>query len=182
MAEHRFLGELREFMQFVSSLWGILTGISLLFPLSNLLAQIIPVSDGGHPFQNLPPEVVTSVATVTCVFVTFATFSRREQFSEPERRPRVRHSAQISFGLGVAALAVYMLTHNALYRSLITDNPNTELGIALYDGIFGAMYTTFFTLLTRAFLSLAMLEYFTPRANHARRPPADPPERNPSDD
>ncbi len=36
MAEHRFLGELREFLQFLSSLWGILAGISLLFPLSNL--------------------------------------------------------------------------------------------------------------------------------------------------
>lgn len=182
MAEHRFLGELREFLQFLSSLWGILASISLLFPLSNLLAQVVPVSDGGRPLQNLPPDTVTSVTTVTCLFITFAAFVRRDQFGDPERRPRVGRSARISFGFGVAALAVYVLTHNALYRALITDNPNTELGIALYDGFFGVLYAAFFALLTRSFLSLAMLEYFAPRADHAVRPPADPAERGPSDD
>ncbi len=44
------------------------------------------------------------------------------------------------------------------------------------------LYAAFFALLTRAFLSLAMLEYFAPRADHAMWPPADPAERGPSDD
>lgn len=182
VAEHRFLGELREFLRFLSSLWGILAGISLLFPLSNVLAKVIPVSDAGRPFEDLSSAIVTSVTTVTCLFVTFATFGRRDQFGEPERRPRLSRSARISFGLGVAALAVYLLAHNALYSALIADNPNNVLGAALHDGFLGGLYVAFFALLTRAFQLLAMLEYFAPRTDHAVRPPADPANRDPSDD
>jgi hypothetical protein len=43
---------------------------------------------------------------LTCLFVTAATFSRREQFGEPRCRSQARRSAQVSFGLGVAALSL----------------------------------------------------------------------------
>ncbi len=43
---------------------------------------------------------------------------------------------------------------------LSSDTNGDELGIALYDGLFAALYVATFALLTRAFLLLAMLEYF----------------------
>jgi hypothetical protein len=159
MPAHRFLVELREFLRFLTSLWGLLAGISLLFPLSNLLVDVIPVADGGRPFQNLAPQIVTALSTVTCVFVTFATFARRDEFAVPHHRSRLVRSSKLSFTLGAAALAVYVLTTNGMYRLLVTQASENEFGVAIYDGMFAAMYIAFFALLTRAFLILAVLEY-----------------------
>jgi hypothetical protein len=76
-----FLDELREFLEFLRSLWGLLAGISLFFPLSNVVIGVIPIEDGGNPFQNLSPAVVVTLSTLTCIFLTFATFGRRNQFA-----------------------------------------------------------------------------------------------------
>ncbi len=46
-----FLEELRDFLAFLRSLWGLLAGISVLFPLSNVLFSVIPLEGGGNPFQ-----------------------------------------------------------------------------------------------------------------------------------
>jgi hypothetical protein len=162
-AGQSFLQELREFLQFLRSLWGLLASISVLFPLSNVLVGVIPIDGGGNPFQNLSPGVVTTLTTLTCIFLTFATFGRRSQFSERLRRRRYATSARIAFGGAIGALAIYLLTSDALYRALITDNPNSELGVVLYDGLFAALYISSFALLTRAFLVLAMLEYIPQR-------------------
>jgi hypothetical protein len=166
-AGQSFLQELREFLRFLRSLWGLLASISVLFPLSNVMLRVIPIAGGGNPFQNLSPGVVTTLTTLTCIFLTFATFGRRSQFSDPRRRRRYATSARIAFVGAIGALAVYLLTPRALYPALITNNPNSELGIALYDGLFAALYIASFALLTRAFLLLAMLEYI-PQAKTKR--------------
>ena len=82
------LQELREFLRFLRSLWGLLVGISVLFPLSNTLFTVIPISQDQHPFQNLSPTVVTTLTMLTCIFLTFATFGRRGRFTDPKRRGR----------------------------------------------------------------------------------------------
>ena len=38
-----FIKTLREFIAFLQSLWGILAGISVFFPLSNALTKTIPL-------------------------------------------------------------------------------------------------------------------------------------------
>lgn len=158
-----FLQELRDFLRFLRSLWGLLAGISVLFPLSNVLVTVIPIEGGGNPFQNLSPGVVTTLTTLTCIFLTFATFGRRSQFSERLRRRRYATSARIAFAGAISSLAIYLLTSDALYETLITEQPNSKLGIPLYDGLFAALYIASFALITRAFLVLAMLEYIPQR-------------------
>jgi hypothetical protein len=153
-----FVQELREFLQFLRSLWGLLAGISVFFPLSNALVTVIPIGDEAKPFQDLSPGVVAVLATLTCIFVTFATFGRRDQFRDPQRRRRYATSARASFGVALGALAIYVLTYPALYEILVTNGPGA-IGKALYDGIYAALYIASFALLTRAFLLLAMLEY-----------------------
>jgi hypothetical protein len=155
-----FLKELREFLRFLRSLWGILAGISVLFPLSNVVVTVIPIGDGGKPFQNLSPNVVTAITMVTCIFLIFATFSRRSEFTQRRRRTRYALSARVSFLVALGTLAAYVLASHGLYRTLITDNPDLEVGIAVYDGLFATLYIATFALLSRAFLVLAMLEYF----------------------
>ena len=158
-AGQSFIQELREFLRFLRSLWGLLASISVLFPLSNVLVTVIPIDDGGNPFQDLSPGVVTTLTTLTCIFLTFATFGRRSQFTERLRRRRYATSARVAFAGALGALAIYLLTHRGLYKTFITNNPGSELGLALYDGLFAALYIASFALLTRAFLVLAMLEY-----------------------
>src|SRR5215813_2577989 len=77
-----FLQELRDFLQFLRSLWGVLAAAAVLFPLSNTFFAVIPAEGDGHPFQNLSPTVVTTVTILTCIFLTFATFGRRGRFAE----------------------------------------------------------------------------------------------------
>lgn len=158
-----FVAELRDFLRFLRSLWGILAGVSVLFPLSNIFVAVIPIGGGDRPFKDLSPVVVTVVTMLTCIFLTFATFGRRGLFADPKRRERYASSARVCFVVALAALAVYVLGPNGLYRTLITNNPDSEAGVALYDGLFAALYIMTFALLTRAFLVLAMLEYFSER-------------------
>ena len=104
---------------------------------------------------------------MTCIFLTFATFGRRDRFTDAIRRSRYARSARACFAVALATLAMYVLAPNGLYQTLITNNPDTELGIATYDGLFATLYVLTFALLTQAFLILAMLEYF---ANHNPAP------------
>jgi len=174
VAGQAFLDELREFLRFLRSLWGVLAGISILFPLSNVFFTVIPIADGGNPFQNLSPNVVTATTMLTCIFLTFATFGRRNMFGEQRRRRRYATSARASFIVALALLSIYLLTSDPLYRVLISDNPNYETGIGVYDGLFAALYIGTFALITRAFLLLAMLEYFPdqPDASPTGKPQA----------
>jgi hypothetical protein len=184
-AGQAFLQELREFLQFLRSIWGVLAGISVLFPLSNTFVTVIPIDGGARPFQNLSPTVVTTVTMLTCIFLTFATFGRRGRFADPKHRGRYAWSARACFAGALAALAVYLLVPHDLYRAWITNNPDTDTGIAEYDGLLAALYVATFALFTQAFLVLAMLEYFpergTPQGTAAAAPAAtDPDDRRSS--
>jgi hypothetical protein len=63
-----------------------------------------------------------------------------------------------------------VLGSNGLYRILITETEG-EGGIAVYDGLFASLYVATFALITRAFLVLAMLEYFPVQKEAAATPP-----------
>jgi len=155
-----FLDELREFLAFLASLWGILAAVSVFFPLSNLLTEVVPLNRSGDPFQNLSPALVAVLTTLTCIFLTFATFGRRVQFADAPRRKQYARSARLSFPLALVLLALYVLLPPSLYEVLITDQGGSAAGTALYDGLMAALYIASFALITRAFLLLAMLEYF----------------------
>jgi len=58
------------------------------------------------------------------------------------------------------ALAFYLLAPHKLYIAWITNNPDGDTGIAAYDGLFALAYIATFAPFTRAFLVLAMLEYW----------------------
>ena len=53
-----FLQELREFLAFLASLWGLLAAVSVFFPLSNLLTKVVPLGDQDKPFHNVSPGLV----------------------------------------------------------------------------------------------------------------------------
>lgn len=154
-----FLRELREFLRFLRSLWGVLAGISVLFPLSNVFFTAIPIEGGAGPFHNLPPAVVSVMTMLTCIFLTFATFGRRDQFTESQRRTRYARSARQLHHRPCHACRLRTGSQRPV-SDIDHRQCRSRAGIALYDGLFAALYIATFALFTRAFVVLAMLEYF----------------------
>ena len=108
----RFVQELKAFLDFLKNVWGLLAGVSVFFPLSNVLANVVPLKslaeDGG--FAILPPVLVTTLATLTSLFLILWTFGNREEFKvqASQRRP-IQRRALISFGVGVLVLLAYVV-------------------------------------------------------------------------
>lgn len=158
-----FLKEFREFIKFLSTLWGLLAGISVFFPLSSVFFKVIPLGAYGDNgvFNHLSPPLITAVATVVTLFVVLSTFGRRDEFGGSGRRS-ARRQAWISMGVGMAALITYMTIHQIYAEygysgfGLGSDDP-----LKLFFEIpLLVAYTAFFSLFTRAFMLLGMAEFY----------------------
>lgn len=156
------LGELRQFLEFLRNLWAMLAGISVLFPLSNVLVQVVPLArwtDGGLVY--LPPPLVAALSTLACGFVVLTTFGRRREVADTRRR--MRRQAGLSFVGGIAALAVYLTGHYAVANDvyfLALGWESGDLRRLAGDLILLAAYAAFFCLVTRAFMLLGLIEFY----------------------
>ena len=163
-AEPSFIEEFRKFIEFLGNLWGVLAGISVFFPLSNVLVQAIPLAQKNEgALAYLSPQLVTAISTVACVFVVFWSFAQRRQITTIRKRRPVQKQAVFSFAIGLASLIVYLGVHFAAKSGLyfrtfgwLSEDPRWILS----DIVLLLMYTAFFVLVTRAFVILGVLEYF----------------------
>ncbi len=159
-----FLKELKAFPAFLQSLWGILAGISVFFPLSNVLIKLIPMKsmfeDGV--FVHLSPPLITAIATIVTLFVILWTFGKRHQLNVKKQLKQIVRQAWISFGAGslslVSYLVIYFLTYYLAWESWgwFSDDPRrllVEIPLLI-------TYSIFFALITRAFMLLGMSEFF----------------------
>jgi hypothetical protein len=144
------LAELRTFLAFLTGLWGMLTGLSLLFALANVFVDVIPVTEHFQPLYRLPPTVVTPLASVTSLFVLLATYARRGAVAAARGRDRARRSATVSFATGRAALAVYLVGTVLVGSHLYGDTGHTTIGgdskLVAGDLAFTCLYGGFFAL------------------------------------
>jgi hypothetical protein len=161
-----FLRELRTFLGFLASLWGILTAVSLTFPLSNVFVRVIPLEgdESFNPLALMPSAPIAAAATLVTLFLVLATFGARHEFALASRRRRLRRGAVTSLALALTALALYLTGLQAVQGGLYGDTGGIPVSktalLAGGDLVFGALYTCFFALTTRGFMVLAMLEYF----------------------
>ncbi len=160
-----FLHEFRAFVAFLGNLWGILAGISVFFPLSNTLVKVIPLGrygDDGGVYDHLPPALVTAVATLTTLFLILSTFSQRHAFKARDAAPLIERRAWRSFALGVFFLVVYLVIHTvyAQYAWAAWGWGSGDPRKLLAEVPLLATYCAWFALVTRAFLLLAMREFF----------------------
>lgn len=161
--EFSTLEELRDFLRFYKNLWTILAGVSVFFPLSNLLMEVLPLSswdEGGWVY--LSPRLVTVIVTVACLFVILLTFVQRKQYKAQKLRRFAQRKAILSFGIGAVALLVYVTVYYAISEGFYWNalkwgsaDPRRILG----DIILLLTYSAFFLLVTRAFMLLGLLEY-----------------------
>ena len=160
-----YLEELREFLAFLKNLWGVLAGISVFFPLSNLLLGTIPLGAYGRDdgvFDLLRPELISAVATVVTLFVVLVTFAGRRRFRDTRKRSALVRAAWLSFGSGLLALVAYLVLHQT-YREYAWEPWGWGSGDPrklLAEVPLLVAYVAFFSLLTRAFMLLGMLEFF----------------------
>jgi hypothetical protein len=158
-----FLREIREFITFLSTLWGILAGISVFFPLSGVFLKVIPLKayEADEVFEHLSPQLVTAVATVVTLFLVLSTFGRRDEF-KGARRTSVRRQAWISMGVSMTALVTYMIIHQiyAEYGYSVFGLGSGDPRKLFFEIPLLVAYTAFFALLTRAFMLLGMTEFY----------------------
>jgi cation transport ATPase len=159
-----FLREFREFLAFLSTLWGLLGGISVFFPFSNLFSQVIPLEAYGVDdgvFNILSPPFITLVVMVVTLFVVLSTFGRRDAFKELGGH-NARPQAWISMGISMTALLAYMTIHRIYgeYAYSVFKMGSDDPRKLFFEAPLLLAYTAFFSLLTRAFMLLAMLEFY----------------------
>lgn len=159
-----FLKEFREFIEFLGTLWGLLAGISVLFPLSSVFIQVIPLKAWGDDdgvFNILSPPLITSVATVVTLFVVLSTFGRRRALKGIGRN-NARRQAWVSMGIGMTALVMYMVIYQVYdeYAYSVFEMGSDDPRKLFFEVPLMVSYTIFFSLLTRAFMLLGMTEFY----------------------
>jgi len=160
----RFLTEFRDFMAFLRNLWGILAGVSVFFPLSNIFMQIIPLgtfNDGGVLVW-FSARLFTTFATVVSLFLILWTFGQRHYFQLPKQKATIQKQAWISFGVGLTALLTYLAGYYFLAISAydVLGWESADVRRLLGEVPLLLVYSAFFSLLTRAFVLLGMNEFF----------------------
>lgn len=161
------LMEFKQFIEFLQNLWAMLAGVSVLFPLSNTFAQVIPLAqwtDGG--FAYLSPPVVTGLTTLASLFVILWAFGKRERMQESRVWSALPRQAGWSFAFGVAALLTYLMGHYAIKHDFyfrVLGWESEDLRRIAGDLVLLSAYVSFFTFVTRAFLVLGLREYLRER-------------------
>ena len=160
-----FLKEFKDFLAFLQNLWGILAGISVLFPLSNLLLRLIPLKTFDYQQGVLvwfSPGLFTTLTTLVSLFLVLWIFGQRQNFKSKRGSVGIRRQALTSFVLGLIALVGYLIIYYFLLSSAYTvlGWVNGDIRHLIGEVPLLILYVAFFTLVTRAFMLLGMSEYF----------------------
>jgi hypothetical protein len=168
--EMTFLEELQDLFAFLRSLWGILAGVTVFFPLSAAFFKLIPVEYRWHTddymrgFGYFQPSMVIGITTISIIFAMFWLVSHREMF-KPHKRRALQKRALHSFIGGIFSLILYLTAYEGVsdltyMREIYGGNP----ALIPYDLLLLAAYAGFFVLLTTAFMILGMIEYYGEKA------------------
>lgn len=162
-----FLKEFKDFIAFLQNLWGILAGISVLFPLSNAFLKIIPleVLDEDGLLVFFSPHLFTTIATLVSLFLILWTFGQRSKIKSSAGRAKTQWQAWLSFGVGISSLVIYIVIYflisNIAYDVLGWESDDVRRLVG--EVILLIFYCLFFSLMTRAFMLLGMVEFFRPK-------------------
>jgi len=154
--------EFGRFVHFLRVMWGEAAAVSMLFPLSNALVEILPLTrrpSGG--FVYLVPALVTLIATLGSLSQVVWLFTQRDHLGIAGPN-RARAGARRCFSLGVLALVTYLIGHHVLTSDVYFDvlgwhraDPRLMIG----DIVLLFSYAIFFGSMTRAFTLLGLLEF-----------------------
>ena len=98
------LEEFKDFIAFLRNLWSILASVSVLFPLSNALMgalteKSIPLQtwgDKGGAFSSeYFPNLATTIATLTCLFIVLWIYGGRHKLKAGRKRSMIQRQALV---------------------------------------------------------------------------------------
>jgi hypothetical protein len=157
------LQEFRDYLEFLKGLWAALGSASVLFPLSNGLAGVIPIGlwpDGG--FVAFPKSLITTVTTFICLFLVLWHFGRRRQYQSIAKLNAMVTQAAFSIAISLVFLIIYLAAHFAVSQGVyfnVLGWESDDLRRIFGDAILLLLYANFFGFATRAFLLLALREF-----------------------
>lgn len=157
------LQEFKEYLEFLKGLWASLGSASILFPLSNALAEVIPIGlwpDGG--FVAFPKSLITTVTTFICLFLVLWHFGRRHQYLSRAKLNGLVAQAAIAIAISMVFLMLYLAAHFAVSQGFYFDVlgwESDDLRRIFGDAILLLLYVNFFGFATRSFLLLALREF-----------------------
>jgi len=105
-----FLKEFQTFLTFLQNLWGLLAGVSIFFPFSNLLLKAIPLrayGEEGGVYNHLSPPLLTTATTIVTLFVLLSTFTGRGRLCRRNSRRTTVRNAWISFAVSLSVLPMF---------------------------------------------------------------------------
>jgi hypothetical protein len=146
--------DFRDFIRYISSLWGILGGIVAVFPLADVLFKVIPLP--ADAYGKSVGSVAIPVTSLVALFTLFYTFVQRDQ----SRSVTARRSG-VFFVLGMLSLvAFFLLEHfeGTVREKLFPGLDSTDDYVLFLVGVV-PFYVAFFGCATRAFAILALMEF-----------------------
>lgn len=151
--------DIQAVIAYLSSLWGLVSGLSLLFPLSNVLLQAVPnsVFVELQPKTALTPALLTTLATIFSLFsILLVVSGRRESRSFSDNLRRLRGFAVAVFSIAVLLLLFYIAMYDEfrLHYEKITISTRGNMELFAFFG-----YPLIFASFTAAFTALGLREY-----------------------
>ena len=148
------LSDVRQFLGFLSGLWGMFSSLTLLFPLSNALVQVLPM----HETQR---GIYTALTTLTCCFVILYLYiTRHQQIAVRLAKPSLYDRRVIAiFALGVLSALLYLPAHSSYAQILEGSYSAADLEQGMMWVLGMLFYGISFVGLTTSFTLLAIVEY-----------------------
>jgi hypothetical protein len=147
-------GDIRDFIKYVSSLWGMLGGLAAVFPLADVLFKVIPLPVDFY--EKSTASVAVPVTSLVALFTLFYTFVQRDQ-----SRSTTTRKAVLYFFIGMVSLVAFFLLEHFAYSlrvALFPSLDSTDDYVLLLVGVV-PFYVVFFACVTRAFAILALMEF-----------------------
>lgn len=163
--------EIKKLLTFLSTLYGLLAGISVLFPFADQFVNFFPLHPAlpeNYATSSLPffkglfvisPEGVRICGTIFALWIVLWTFSKRNQLD--------RNQAKWSFFCAVIPLigffVIWALVPSLYFSYFVVDGGISATrfsGIVVNDILLLISYATTMGMLTRGFMILGMLEYY----------------------
>ena len=146
--------DLRAFITYLTSLWGMLAGITAVFPLADVFLKVIPLP--VDPYDHATAPIAIPITTLVALFILLYSFVQRNQIDATMSR-----RASILFVVGLLSLVVFFLMEHfeyALRSRLLPDLDSTDDYVLLMVGVV-PFYVLFFACVSRAFAILALIEF-----------------------
>jgi hypothetical protein len=147
-------GDFAAFLKYLTSLWGLLAGLTAVFPLADVFLKVIPLPVDAYEHATAP--IAIPLTTLVALFIVFYSFVQRARVT-----PTAARRSPWLFGLGLLALAAFFLLHHFEYplrNWLFPGLDSTDDYVLLLVGIV-PFYIAFFACMTRAFTLLALVEF-----------------------